>query len=154
MQRSLDNAYECMVAYSRKLPRVCVTSLPRSWILDPVLLRELRFPGAPTEATGLLEVQKQCLASKSCPPSLCQSCLCLNAFFKLCVSALSPRKPGVPRDANGVQLGEPLAKRARVLSPAPQGRVPHCTDTEIPVRRNRAALEGSPGCALLAEVGS
>ena len=63
MQRSLDNAYECMVAYSRKLPQVCVTSLPSSWILDPALLQELWCPEAPTKAMGLLEVQKQCLAS-------------------------------------------------------------------------------------------
>lgn len=154
MQRSLDNAYECVVAYSQKLPQVCATSLPSSWILDPVLFQELRCPGAPTEAMGLLKVQKQSLAYKSCLPSLCRSCLCVNAYFKVCVSALCPRKPGVPGEANGVQLGEPLAKRAHVLSLAPWGRVPHCTDTEIPVRRNRAALEGSLGCALLTEDGS
>lgn len=63
MQRSPDNAYECMVAYSRKLPRICVTSLPSSWVLDPVLLQELLCPRG-SEATLLLELR--CLAPKSC----------------------------------------------------------------------------------------
>lgn len=145
MQRSLENAYECVVAYSQKLPQVCATSLPSSWILDPVLFQELRCPGAPTEATGLLKVQKQSLAYKSCLPSLCRSCLCVNAYFKVCVSALCPKKPGVPREGNGVQLGEPLAKRAHVLSLAPWGRVPHCTDTEIPVKEKQSSSWGVTG---------
>lgn len=100
-------------------------------------------PGSPSEATGLLEVQKPCLASKSCLPSLRRSCLCLNAYFQLCVSAPSPREPGGP----GMRTAPLASARLR-------RRVPQCSDTGIPVRRNRAAREGSPGCALLAEVGS
>lgn len=77
-------------------------------------------PGSPSEVTGLLEVQKPCLASKSCLPSLRRSRLCLNAYFQLCVSAPSPREPSVPRDAH----------RAAVLSPAPRGECPSAQTRE------------------------
>jgi len=62
----------------------------------PSLAWELRHPGAPTHTMVLLEVQKQCLASKPCLPALCRSCLRLNACFKLCVAALGLGKPCVP----------------------------------------------------------
>lgn len=115
---------------------------------------------APTSTARLLKVHEQCPEAMSCLPSLCQSCLYLNAYFKLKTNVFLHWLPGsltcpwMPAACRAVCSWRPLCEMGWWPQPSSSRRVSHCTHMEIPVRRNRAAREGSSGYALLDEVGS
>lgn len=99
MQRSLDSACECIVAYSRKLPRVGVISLPGSGAPDPGPRASLALElGSPDRGIGAAPGAKAIPGvSSSLPPRgtlPLQKCL-----FKTPRFCAEPQEARVPSEA-------------------------------------------------------